>query len=86
MSGNLRNTKPVAPLETEKNKKLQPVSRCDLPNQYFTGPRNGQGVYASAHILDSIITIERHDGNYHIAASFNVETTILQYDSNKRSV
>ena len=56
----------------------------DLENQYFQGPAKGGGAYASISILDPMITIERHHGKYHIAARFNVETTILCYEAQKR--
>jgi hypothetical protein len=56
----------------------------DLQDQYSLGPNNGKTPYASFCILDPVITVERHDGNLHIAARFNLETTILRYSSHKR--
>jgi hypothetical protein len=55
----------------------------DLENQYFTGPRSRHGAYASVSILNPAITVERHHGKYYIAASFNTETTILRYSTQK---
>lgn len=56
----------------------------DLQDQCFLGPKNRKSPYASFCILDPVITVEKHDGNLHIAARFNLETTILRYSSHKR--
>lgn len=45
--------------------------------------RKGTAPYTSVCILDPCITIERHGGKLHVAARFNIETTILQYHSKK---
>ena len=50
----------------------------------FHGPREGLEPYISLSILDPIITIERHRGKYHIAARFNLEITILNYENQTR--
>lgn len=42
--------------------------------------------YASVSVLDTVITVERHGGNYHVSARFNIETTIEDYNSRERSV
>ena len=57
----------------------EPFLRYDLGNLYFKGPETGGGAYASICVLDPVITIERHHGKYHVAARFNIETTILRY-------
>ncbi|PVH89045.1 hypothetical protein DL98DRAFT_508886 [Cadophora sp. DSE1049] len=56
----------------------------DLPDQYFRGPPTARKPYASIAILDPVVTIERHGGNYHIAARFNIETTILGYNEREK--
>ncbi|KAE9368955.1 hypothetical protein N431DRAFT_513353 [Stipitochalara longipes BDJ] len=56
----------------------------DRENQHFKGPRRGSGAYASISVLDPIITIEHYNKAYHVAARFNIETTILGYDTRKR--
>src|ERR1700734_2035108 len=61
----------------------EPVRLYDLENQYFKGPGKGQGAYASVCVLDPVITLERHHGKFHIAARFNIETTILRYITQK---
>jgi len=61
----------------------EPVRLYDLENQYFKGPGKGQGAYASVCVLDPVITLERHHGKFHIAARFNIETTILRYNTQK---
>jgi len=63
----------------------EPAMFVDLEDQYFLGPDNGKEPYTSFCILDSIITVERHGKEIHIAARFNIETTILRYSSQKRS-
>jgi hypothetical protein len=52
-----------------------------LPNLSARGPSNATSPYASISILDPLITIERHHGKYHVAARFNIETTILNYEN-----
>ena len=66
----------------------QPAIIVDLNDQFFRGPvsqkdQKGIAPYTSVSILDPCITIERHGGRLHIAARFNIETTILQYHSKK---
>ena len=63
----------------------EPVRCLNVANQYFKGPKEGKGPYASISILDPVVTIELHGGKYHIAARFNVETTILYYNTKKKS-
>ena len=63
---------------------LETFKSFDLENQHFKGPRRRQGEYASISVFDPIINIELLDGLYHIAARFNLETTILGYDSHRR--
>jgi hypothetical protein len=60
-------------------------SSKDLDNQYFKGPKEGRGAYASVCVLDPILTIEHRDKEYHVAVNFHLETTILGYDKQKRS-
>lgn len=55
-----------------------------LHNLSFHGPSAASKPYVSVSILDPIMTIERHHGKYHIAARFNIETTILNYESRTR--
>ena len=72
----------------EHTKRLQTVKEpamfIDIQDQYSSGPKDRKSRYASLCILDPVITVERHDGNLHIAARFNLETTILRYSSHKR--
>ena len=65
---------------------MEPVLFYDLENQYFIGPRKGQGAYVSMSVLDPVIIVERHHEKYHITASFNIETTILRYNAQKKHV
>jgi len=68
----------------------EPFESYNLPNQYFLGPKSErhegrrrdkvQDAYASISILEPVVTVERHNDEYHIAARFNIETTILGYD------
>jgi hypothetical protein len=52
----------------------------------FHGPSAASKPYVSVSILDPITTVERHHGKYHIAARFNIETTILNYEGRTRQV
>jgi hypothetical protein len=52
-------------------------------NQHFKGPRGASGAYASISVLDPIIKIEHYNMAYHVAVRFNIETTILGYDTQK---
>jgi hypothetical protein len=52
-----------------------------VKDQWFTGPKNAP--YASICVLDPLMTVERHHGQYHITARFNIETTVLEYDLRK---
>lgn len=62
-------------------------SSYHLQDLTFIGPKGTKGSpYVSIAVLDPIITIERHHGKYHIAARFNIETAILNYAMQKRSV
>ena len=56
----------------------------NLEDQSFSGPNTGKGPYVSLSILGPVITIERRREELHIAARFNLETTILRYSSRKR--
>lgn len=58
------------------------VAYFRIGNQYFTGPKNRP--YVSICVLDPLITVERHREKYHIAARFNIETTILDYNTHQR--
>lgn len=69
----------------KESKMHEPALYVDLDDQYFVGPSNRKEAYASFHVLDPIITVERHGDEFHIAARFNIETTILGYGSRKRS-
>jgi len=60
-------------------------SSKDLENQSFKGPKKGRGAYASVCVLDPILTIEHRDKEYHVAVNFHLETTILGYNTQKRS-
>jgi hypothetical protein len=66
-----------------KSAVIKPFDWYSLENQYFNGPKE-KGAYASISVLDPIVTIERYRGKYHIAAAFNMETTILRYNTQKR--
>ncbi|KUL82951.1 hypothetical protein ZTR_10280 [Talaromyces verruculosus] len=55
---------------------------CDVKDLSFRGPEGNEHVMVS--ILDPVITVEYHKEHYHIAARFNIETTILHYESHKR--
>jgi len=57
-----------------------------IKDQHFKGPRKGKGAYASVFVLDPAITVERHGEEYHFAARFNLETTILRYNTQKRYI
>jgi hypothetical protein len=61
-----------------------PYLSAPLKNQYLHKPEHSKRAYVSISILDPAITIERHHERYHIAARFNFETTILQYDTRQR--
>ncbi|KAH6856921.1 hypothetical protein B0I37DRAFT_368797 [Chaetomium sp. MPI-CAGE-AT-0009] len=51
----------------------------------FSGPEHpSTPPYVAVSILDPLITIERHHGKYHVAARFNMETTILNYYENQQ--
>jgi hypothetical protein len=63
----------------------EPALFVDLADQHFIGPNDGKGPYSSFCILDPVITVERHDKKFHIAARFNIETTVLRYNAQKRS-
>ncbi|GAM43821.1 hypothetical protein TCE0_060r18947 [Talaromyces pinophilus] len=55
---------------------------CDVKDLFFRGPESNEQVMVS--ILDPVITVEYHNEHYYIAARFNIETTILHYESHKR--
>jgi hypothetical protein len=76
------------------NENTSPIHCYLLRNIYFPDPSNTSNtpntsntskLYASISILDPIITIERHHQKYHVAARFNIETTILNYENRTRS-
>jgi hypothetical protein len=69
----------------ERKTKISNSFQCYLlPNLYFRGPEDTAKPYASLCVLDPIITVERHHGKYHVAARFNVEATILNYENSTR--
>jgi hypothetical protein len=51
---------------------------ADLEDQFYSGP------HISLCILAPVITIERRQKQLFIAVRFNIETTILRYNSKKR--
>lgn len=62
-----------------------PAMIVNLDDRLFSGPTRGTGSpYTSLGVLDPCITVERHGHELHIAARFNIETTILHYNSHKR--
>jgi len=63
---------------------MDPVLCLNLNEQPFSGPDEGRGAYCSFSILNPAITIERHGGEYHVTARFNLETTILGYEEQKK--
>jgi hypothetical protein len=63
----------------------EPAIFVDLQDQYSIRPNDEKGPYSSFYILDPVITVERHDKEIRIAARFNIETTVLRYNSQKRS-
>ena len=84
------NEKPKASAKANgANEKLAPVLCIDSDDQLDLedGDQFRQGSkkpYASISVLDPVITVEFHSGKYHIAARFNIETTILDYHSRRR--
>jgi hypothetical protein len=62
----------------EGEKALSQTQCYYLHNLVFQGP------YVSISVLDPIMTIERHHGKYHVATRFNIETTILNYESSMK--
>jgi hypothetical protein len=77
----IKDDKQLAPIF----KKPAPILCLDLENQLDLQSQHVEGrPYASVSVLDPAITIERHGGKYHIAARFNLETTILDYHAKKR--
>jgi hypothetical protein len=63
----------------------EPILCLDVADQYFQGPERSKGPYAAISVVDPVITVERHGGKYHIAARFNIETTIQGYSTKRRS-
>jgi hypothetical protein len=61
-----------------------PAMIVNLDDQSFLGPEEGGDSYTSIGVLNPCITIERHGQQIHIAARFNIETTIQDYSSAKR--
>jgi len=59
------------------------VAYFRIRNEELIGPTDGPP-YASICVLDPLITVERHSNNYHIAARFHLETTILDYSTHER--
>ena len=55
-----------------------------LKNLTSVGPKESKRPYASIYIIDPVITVERHHGKYHVAVRFNIETTILHYEAQRR--
>jgi hypothetical protein len=62
----------------EGEKALSQTQCYYLHNLVFQGP------YVSISVLDPLMTIERHHGKYHVATRFNIETTILNYESSMK--
>jgi hypothetical protein len=61
----------------------EPILCLDLPNQYLE-QRAIKDPHASVAILDPVVMIERHGGNYHISARFNLETAIVGYHNQRK--
>jgi hypothetical protein len=57
----------------------------DIQDKHFPEPGSPDIPYASISILDPVITIERYNRKYYIAAQFNIKTTILDYYLRTRS-
>lgn len=58
-----------------------PAVSIDLKDQVFQGPKLAKRPYASILILNPILTIERHADAYYFSCRFNIETTILGYET-----
>ena len=69
--------------KTSTGEDFDSIQWYPLKNLTSVGPK-GKRPYASICILDPVITVERHDEKYHVAARFNIETTILHYEMQKR--
>jgi len=61
-----------------------PAMIVNLDDQFFLGPEGARNPYVSFGALDPCITVERLGEQLHIAARFNIETTILNYSSTER--
>ena len=69
---------------TSVGEELDSVQWYPLRNLTSVGPKESKRPYASICIIDPVITVERHDEKYHVAVRFNMETTILHYETQKR--
>ena len=58
----------------------------DLKDKHFCGPQQAKQPYASVSILNPVLTIERHADYYYFSCRFNIETTVLSYESKSGSV
>jgi hypothetical protein len=70
-----------SPKEKDVSSK-EPLLLYGLPDDSFKGPE--KSAYISFCVLEPCITIERQGENFHIAARFNIETSILRYNSRKK--
>ena len=68
---------------TSLREELDSVQWYPLRNLTSVGPKESKRPYASICIIDPVITVERHDEKYHVAVRFNMETTILHYETQK---
>jgi hypothetical protein len=62
------------------------VAYFGLRDQWFRGPNAKGTPCVSIGILDPLITVERHNGKYHITARFHVQTTIIDYNTHRKFV
>jgi hypothetical protein len=69
----------------EEKKKKAKVLVLDVLDITFPEPNSPDASHASISVLDPVITIERHNGKYHLAARFNIKRTILDYHLKTRS-
>lgn len=64
--------------------RIEPAMIVNLDDQFPIGPETASNPYTSVGVLAPCITIERHGQQLHIAARFNIETTIQNYSSANR--
>lgn len=84
MNPERRGVQDAIPINNEPYEPKKDFWSKDLDNQYFKGPKEGRGAYASVCVLNPILTIEHRDREYHIAVNFHLETTILGYSTQKK--